>query len=232
MKAVYFIFFTLILSNLSAQTKNFIDLPYIETSAKADTLIIPDKIYLSIILTENDSKIRKTTEHQEKQLIAALKKLQIDTEKDLSVWDMGSDFKKYFLKSQAIIKAKKYELLVKNAAMAGKVLVELEKIGISNIFIARTEYSQAERLVLLLKQKAIQKAKFSAETMAKTLSQKIGNAIFINDKNVSYAPLQGDVAGIRVRGIGKMEENLEDYPFIDFKKIKFEVFVEAKFKLE
>lgn len=232
MKNVYFVLFALILSNLSAQTKNFIDLPYIETSAKADTLIIPDKIYLSIILTENDSKNKKTTEQQEKELIVALKKLQIDTDKDLSVWDMGSDLKKYFLKSQAVIKAKKYELLVKNAVTAGKVLVELEKVGISNISISKTEHSQAERLVLILKQKAMQKARLSAETMAKTLSQKVGNAIFISDKNVFHSSQEITGMGVRVRGIGKMEENLEEYPFIDFKKIKFEVFVEVKFKLE
>ncbi|MFT7250898.1 MAG: lysozyme, partial [Flavobacterium sp.] len=39
-----------------AQTKNFIDLPYIETSAKVDTLVVPDKIYLNIMITEKDTK--------------------------------------------------------------------------------------------------------------------------------------------------------------------------------
>ena len=33
-----------------AQTKNFIDQPYLETTAKVDTLVTPDQIYLSIYI--------------------------------------------------------------------------------------------------------------------------------------------------------------------------------------
>ena len=40
----------------SAQSKNFLDVPYLETSAKVDTLVTPDKIYLNITIQEKDSK--------------------------------------------------------------------------------------------------------------------------------------------------------------------------------
>ncbi len=43
------------LTSLS-QTKNFIDKAYLETSAKVDTLVKPDIIYLDIIISEKDSK--------------------------------------------------------------------------------------------------------------------------------------------------------------------------------
>jgi hypothetical protein len=36
--------------NSFSQEKNFIDHPYIEATAKSDTLVIPDTIYLTIIL--------------------------------------------------------------------------------------------------------------------------------------------------------------------------------------
>ena len=32
------------------QTKNFIDQPYIDTTAKVDTLVVPDQIFITIIL--------------------------------------------------------------------------------------------------------------------------------------------------------------------------------------
>ena len=45
-----------------AQTKNFIDQPYLETSARVDTLVTPDRIYLQITLQESDTKGRTSLE--------------------------------------------------------------------------------------------------------------------------------------------------------------------------
>ena len=46
---------TLLMVNFAfSQTKNFIDQPYLETSAEADTLVIPDRIYLKITISENE----------------------------------------------------------------------------------------------------------------------------------------------------------------------------------
>lgn len=232
MKFVYFIFITLIFSKISAQSKNFIDMPYIETGAKADTLIMPDRIYLSIVLTENDTKNKKSTERLEKDLISTLERLKINVERNLSVEDMGSDFKKYFLKSQAVIKAKSYQLLVHDALTAGKVLVELEKVGISNISIAKTEHSKAEELILELKEKAIKKAKSAAQAIVKPLSQQVGKAIYISCRDSMSGEYASDTAGVKIRGVAKIED-WEDYEsLLNFKKLHFEVFVEAKFKLE
>lgn len=36
----------------SSQEKNFIDQPYLETTAIVDSLVVPDRIYLSILITE------------------------------------------------------------------------------------------------------------------------------------------------------------------------------------
>ncbi len=36
------------------QTKNFIDQPFIETTAQVDTLVTPDRIYLNILILEKD----------------------------------------------------------------------------------------------------------------------------------------------------------------------------------
>lgn len=228
MRLFYILIFTLICNKVFAQTKDFTEVPYIETIAKIDTLIVPDRIYMNIILNGKVTKI----ENPEKVLINVLQKLNIDTEKNLSVTNMDSDFKKYFLKSQAILKAKSYELLVYDAATAGKVLVELEKIGISNISITKTKYSKANALLLQLKEKAIKQAKKNAETMANSLSQKIGKAIFVSDRNSAFSDLTGSATGFKIRGVGKIEDESNYETLINFKKIPFEVFIEAKFKLE
>ena len=64
-----------------AQNKNFLDIPYLETSARVDTLVTPDKIYLSITITEKDSKGRKSVEEQENKMAQAFRGLGIDLDK-------------------------------------------------------------------------------------------------------------------------------------------------------
>ena len=106
MKKSFLIFVMFFVWNLFSAQKNFLDQPYIDVSTDADTLVVPDRIYVSITLNEADSKNKKSVEEQEKQLETILKKLKINTDKDLSVLGYSSDFKKYFLKGQNILKLK------------------------------------------------------------------------------------------------------------------------------
>lgn len=52
---IYFVIAILTVKSHS-QNKNFIDQPYVETTSKADTLIIPDRIYLNIVISEKDTR--------------------------------------------------------------------------------------------------------------------------------------------------------------------------------
>ena len=131
-----------------------------------------------------------------------LNSLKIDTEKDLTLLDISSDFKKYFLSDNKVLKTKMYSLIVRDARTAGKVLAELEKVGISNVFLEKTEFSDSENLILKLKSLAVLKAKKKAESMVAPLNQKIGMPIFISDLNSISDQLQGKAAGIQ-KGSGK-----------------------------
>ena len=51
--------------NIFSQEKNFIDLPYLETSAKCDTLVTPDRIFLKIVISEKDTKGKISVEELE-----------------------------------------------------------------------------------------------------------------------------------------------------------------------
>ncbi|MGX7666705.1 SIMPL domain-containing protein [Flavobacterium pedocola] len=220
--------------NVFSQEKNFIDHPYIETTAKSDTLVVPDNIYITIILNENDSKNKKSTEELEITLEQTLKKLNINTQKNLSLLDYNSDFKKYFFKGQNILKVKNYSLLVHDAVTAGKVLVELENVGISNVEIAKTEYSKAEELIENLKSSAILKAKKYANKLANPIGQKAGKAIFISDNSATVlSQLQGQVVGIQIRGAASIYGSRAAEPIlVDFQKLKFESQVSVRFTLE
>ena len=233
MKKIFLTFLILVCAKSLSQTKNFIDLPYIETSAKVDTLVIPDRIYLNISITEKDTKGKISVEELETKMNEKLKSLGIATEKQLTLNDLSSNYKKYFLKQQDILKNKNYTLLVFNAKVAGKVIIALEEIEISNVILEKTEYSKAEEMILTLKSEAIIKAKNQAIAMTKPLNQKVGNAIYISDFSNIVNMLSGRVSGIQIRGARSLEEKEKYEPInIEFEKIKIETEVKATFKLE
>jgi uncharacterized protein len=215
-----------------SQTKNFIDQPYLETSARVDTLVTPDRIYISILITEKDTKGKISVEELENKMANKLKQLNINLDKQLTLSDLSSNFKKYFLKQQDVLKSKAYTLVVYDALTAGKVIAGLEEIEISNVNLEKTEYSKMEELLLILKSIAVQKARSGAIAMVKPLNQKIGGAIYISDFGSPYF-MQGQMAGIAVRGAAMMKNREEYQPIdVDFEKIKLESEVKVTFKLE
>lgn len=232
MKKITLLFILIISASSFSQTKNFLDLPYIETAAKVDTLVIPDRIYLNISFFEKDSKGKMSVEELENKMNEKLKEIGIKTEKQLTLNDLASNYKKYFLKQQDVQKNKNYTLLVYNAQIAGKVIMALEEIEISNVFLEKTEYSKAEEMILILKGEAILKAKNQAIAMTKPLNQKLGNAIYISDYSNNINLLNGRVSGIQIRGNRSLEKEKYEPINIEFEKIKIESEVKVTFKLE
>ena len=236
MKKSFLIFVMFFVWNLFSAQKNFLDQPYIEVGASVDTLVVPDRIYVSITLNEADSKNKKSVEEQEKQLETILKKLKINTDKDLSVLGYSSDFKKYFLKGQNILKTKKYSLLVRDAYTLGNVIISLEEAGISNTEVEKVEYSKYKELLLELKSEAVKRSRITADKLVKPLNQKAGKALYISDTNYGgigdyeYATV-GNIA-LQETDYKKESASEEFLRKLDFQKIKFSTTVYVKYQLD
>lgn len=106
MNRIYFFLFLISSAVLNGQTKNFIDQPYLETTAVVDTLVNPDIIYLDILIREKDERNKVSVEELEERMAQKLEALGIDLQKQLSLQDLSSNFKKYFLKQKDIMKSK------------------------------------------------------------------------------------------------------------------------------
>lgn len=214
-----------------AQPQNINHIPHIETSAKADSLVVPDEIYLTITLREQDER-KLSVEQLEKRMFEALKKLGIDLEMQLKLSDASSNIKTYFLGRKDIKKSKRYELKLDSATAAGQVLVALEEKGISNARITKTDYSQLERLKLELLGKAVTKAKQRAHVMAKPLEQKVGKAIYISDTSLGFTGFRRTKMLNEVVMYSMAEEVVETTPEIQFKPQKVSVSVSIRFRLD
>ena len=236
MKKSFLIFVMFFVWNLFSAQKNFLDQPYIEVAATVDTLVVPDRIYVSITLNEADSKNKKSVEEQEKQLETILKKLKINTDKDLSVLGYSSDFKKYFLKGQNILKTKKYSLLVRDAYTLGNVIISLEEAGISNTEVEKVEYSKSKELLLELKSEAVKRSRVTADKLVKPLNQKAGKALYISDTNYGgigdYELTTNEIFSLQEMDYKKESASEEFLRKLDFQKIKFSTTVYVKYQLD
>lgn len=217
----------------NAQTKNFIDQPYLEVVGSADTLITPNEIYIKINIQEKDTRDRISVEEQELKMVNALKSLGIDIEKNLTTNDMASNFKSYILKGKEVVKSKQYLLKVADAVTVSKVFIGLEELEISNSSIDRVDHSDLENYRNQMRQKAMQNALTRANALTKPLNQKIGPAIHVAD-NENYNlgnQLQGRLAGVNISTIkirGAASLNVAN---IEFEKIPVATNIQVKFIL-
>ena len=234
MKTFYLIIGLVFIGNSTfGQTKNFIDQPYLETTAKVDTLVKPDIIYLDILIREKDERNKISVEELEERMADKLESLGINLQNQLTLSDLSSNFKKYFLKQKDILKSKAYKLKVFDAQTAGKVIVGLEDVGISNVSLDKTEYSKIEELKLNLKSLAVEKAKKQADFLVKPLNQKLTKALFITDKYFQGYDYSGELNEIVVMGYSAKRSKEEYKPIeIEFKPIKVETEVTIKFGIE
>jgi len=213
-----------------AQTKTFIDQPYIEVAGSADTMVTPNEIYIKIDISESDTKNKTSVEELERNMFNALKAMGIDVEKNLTTSDISSNFKNYFLRGKNVVKSKEYMLKVKDAVTATNVFIKLEDLGISNSSIDHVDYSDMEGMKNLMRTKAIENAKARALALTKPLHQEIGPAIYISDNEVY--PMRSMERQAKINLYQANSDTAQELPKIDFEKIEVSANINAKFILK
>ncbi len=222
----------IIMIQAQAQQKNYLDVPYLETSAKVDTLVIPDMIYMQIDIRESDEKNKVSVEELETRMIKKLESLDIDTKTQLTLSDVSSNYQYYFLKGKNILKSKSYTLLVHDAQSVAKVILGLEEVGISNVYISKMDYDKKEDLQLALKEKAVAQTLVQAEYLTRPLNQKATKALYIRD-NQSVHYFQNQMAVEEVL-YNRKEVVQDEYipPAIDVQPLRFETEIYVVYAIE
>lgn len=169
-------------------SKNFIDQPFIEVTGTVETEIIPNEIFLKIILNENDKKGKLSIEKQENQMLATLKSLGLNLDKNLSVLDFNGTYQRKFLGDNEVVKNKHYQLIVNDGKTIGEVYEALDACDISNISITKTSHTELETYRRNTKLQALKTAKKKAKDYAEAIGQTIGKALFIQETSSNLMP--------------------------------------------
>ncbi len=232
MRQLLLILFIALTFNSYAQIgeKNFIDQNYIEVNGQAEMEVIPNEIYLRILVNEKDFKGKQEVQQLEKSMIQKLTDIGIDVSTQLAIKDMASNFQKYWLRGVETNSVKEYQLKVAEAKTAGRVIQELEALGISNISIEKVDHSEIEKLKMEVKVNAIKAAKEKASSLTNAIGQDVGKAIFIQEMNNQMYQQLPRLSNVSIRGVGKMEADQQ--PDIEFEKIKLEYSILVRFAIE
>lgn len=201
---------------------------YIQVTGVSEIEIVPNQIYLTIVLDESDSKGRQAIENQRREMVNALKKIGINTEKNLTMEDMSSS---YYKRGNALSKAS-YQLLLTSSEQVVKVYDALAVLNISDVNISRVSHTDIEQFKSKCRKEAMINAKTVASELAEAVGQTIGACIYIYDSNRGVTPTYYNDR-IVMRSMAKVaneEAVIEEEP-IEFKKIKLNYSVNAKFRI-
>jgi uncharacterized protein len=238
MKHLFFLVLFMISLTCISQTleKNFIDQNYIEVIGKAEMNIIPDLIYVNILLSEKDNKYKQSLDEIEKSMTTRLTEIGIDINKDLSIKDFTSNFKSYWISKTDILLTKEYQLIIHDTKTLQKVYFELQKLDISNVQIEKLDNSKIEQFRKEVKVNSIKAAKEKAESLASAINQSIGKAIFIQELDyLDISSLAANVRGVSAQAIRKQPSDYQDetsMPDIEFEKINLQYAIMVRFDLK
>jgi uncharacterized protein YggE len=235
MKSILFLLLILTSCEIIAQTgeKNFIDQNYIEVTGKSEMEIVPNQIYIKVLISEKDTKNKTTVPELEKLMLQKLQDIGIDLLNDISIKDIASNFKYYVLSKNEVLLSKQYQIIVKDGKTAGQVFIELEKIGVSNVSIEKLDNDKMDEYYKEVKKSAIKAARDKAEFLAIAINQNIGKAIFIQEqanRPVSYSQANLRISNVTMSSVDSNQSGSElEY---EFEKIKIEFSVLCRFELK
>ncbi|MEG2849767.1 MAG: SIMPL domain-containing protein, partial [Bacteroidales bacterium] len=232
---IFFLLITALFISYSAQSQEQTAVQnYIEVSTRAEKQITPDEIYLSITISETESKGKISLEKQEADMLKALKGININVETNLTVKDMASDLQTYFLRKNNILASKSYVLKVSTAEKAAAALSALNSIKISEVSLEKTAISPAleKQTKNELLTEAAQQAKENAEILATAVGSKADIAIYIQNY-YSFQPYSNfSLKSARTITIMDGENAYENAPALEISKTSVSVNVLCRFAIK
>lgn len=210
--------------------------PNIEVTGSAETEIVPDEIYISIVLREkNKNNDKFKIEAQEDALLQKLKENGFDIN-NLSLSGADGDLQYRVFRKNKVLTEKRLLMKVKNAGEVNKLFQILDELEIEDAGISKTSHSQIEKFRKEIKIEAMKNAKDKADYLLLAIGEQTGKPLVIREQTHTVYPtnrysntaLQDViVTGYGSRGEAKGLENEIAFTKI---KIRYEIF--AKFGIK
>lgn len=210
--------------------------PFIEVNGIAEQEIIPDQIYISIIIREKyENKEKITIESQEEKLKTLLKEINIPTS-NLYLSDANADYVKVKFKTKDVLTKKDYTLKVSSATAVGQVFQQLEKLEINDANVSKVSHSKIDSLRKEIRIAAIKAAKTKADYLLNAIGEQTGKPLIVRENSVFnenvYTRNLNRVSNYsNTRFLEESDKSINDEE-IQFQKIKIQSSIYVKFLIK
>ena len=225
-----FLFFALAgFLGLSAQTTiQPQEKPYIEVTGTAEKDVVPDIIYVGILLSDKvTGKDTYTIDDQESKLKAALNRLGIDLS-NLTLADAGSSVIIHKRKEKGVLETKRLLLKLSTAAQVSAVFEALHDNDIKDAYIERVNHTKMDELRKEVRIMAIKAAKDKASYLLAAIGEAPGKPLVITE-SIPMIGRANVAANVSYEYEGTFREF--DNP-IDFKTIKISFSYYVKYEIK
>lgn len=210
----------------------------VNASGVAEMEVVPDEIYVQVLLREYDKKSGGKTDIEaiKNDFLKAALSVGL-TEADISVqgyqgWDGNFWLYRKNKKKNPDLKASiTYEIKLATTKKMDELVQKLDDEATQNFFISRISHSRMQEFKKQLKIQAVKSARDKATYLAEAINEHIGEALTINEPNeINPYPQPMYARSMKMAETAMMDN--EQQPNIDFKKMKLQYEVNVVFALK
>lgn len=209
----------------------------IEVSGSAEVLVTPNEFTFKIYIVERMEKKEKLTiEQQEASLRSELTKAGFDTAKDLSVFDISSNYIPR-RRVRETLGTKDYRLKVRDVNKIAKLIEIVDTLNIARLDLIDTEHSEIARIRRETKIDAIKAAKEKADYLLSAIGQRAGKPVLVQeipDETPSnrFAANYSNVTSNTMRLSSGVLNAQDSDDALSFTQIRLRYVIVAKFEIE
>ncbi|HOT14436.1 MAG TPA: SIMPL domain-containing protein [Bacteroidales bacterium] len=172
--------FLLLLAPIALTAQNTDILPYIEVTGNAEDDVEPNKVVLSLSVSENENiKKESNTVAMENKISAFLK--SIGTDPANFVVDKYNTNERYTIISGKNVTIKKYyKLTILNLSLLDTIITKCSEVGMDKISIFKIENTSIDSINNILLASAAKNARQKADAIASALGVSISNIQIVN----------------------------------------------------
>lgn len=200
---------------------------FIEVTGSADSLVLPNQIYIRFGITEKETRTRVQLEEIELKIISGLRSIGIDPEIQLSIQDQLNNIRQYALKKNEG-SPREYIVKLYDSKSLVSTLNLLDNLGIQNVRMDRLEHYESPIVRSILSMRALENARQKAAKLALVNGQQIGAVLSIIEEASKSDVLYAKDAQMSMRL--KKSDNMESV--IDLQRILITSSLRVKFLLQ
>jgi uncharacterized protein YggE len=206
------------------------ELSFIEVNGTAEMEVLPDEIYIHILLKENgEGKDKRSVAIQEENLKDSLRAIGIDLAQ-LTLLNSYGNYRHTGVFSKDVVESAEYSLKVSDAKTVGKAFEKFDHCDVYSAHISKISHSKIEQFKREMRIAAAKLAKEKADYLLAATGGQTGKPMIVREEENS--PLRNQLLYNTNQAYGSFDKMSKEDNAIEFEKIVVKCSIYAKFEIK